>query len=300
MRFYAWLTAIVVFSLSVWNVCAQDRPRLSLTIYAATSLTNVFEEIRDAFATVNPDVEVMLNFASSSTLGAQLNAGAPADIFASADELQMKNVVDDGRVNEEDVEIFAHNRLTLIVPTDNPANIESVEQLANDRILLVLAAKGTPIRAYTDAMLTSYSAEKGEDFRKNVMANLASEESNVRQVVARVALGEADAGIVYQSDALGDIADQLIAIPIAKRHNQLASYPIAPLLDAGNAGLAESFLRFVRSEEARVFLAAHGFCWPAILNDAEPTGALAKPAAESRDEDDAPEVECEAETIKGG
>lgn len=300
MGIRARLMVLVTLSLGAWTVCAQDQPHLSLTIYAATSLTDVFEEIRDAFSKANPDVEVSLNFASSSTLAAQLEAGAPADIFASANELQMDNVVDAGRVNEEDVETFAHNRLALIVPADNPADVESIEQLADVSILLVLAAQGTPIRAYTDAMLSSYEVEKGEDFRARVMANLASEESNVRQVVARVALGEADAGIVYQSDALGDIADQLIAIPIAERHNQLASYPIAPLIDAANPDLAASFLRFVQSEEARVILAAHGFCWPAILDDAEATAAPGKPAAKSTDEDDAPEVECEAETIEGG
>ena len=300
MRIRVFLPALLALSLAVWTVCAQDQPRTSLTVFAATSLTDVFEEIRDAFVKVNPDVEILLNFASSSTLAAQLNAGAPADIFASANDLQMEHVVDAGRVKEEDVETFAHNRLALIVPTDNPAKVETVENLSEDGILLVLAAKGTPIRAYTDAMLSSYDAEKGGDFRARVMANLASEESNVRQVVVRVALGEADAGFVYQSDALGAVADQVNTIPIAERHNQLASYPIAPLIDAASPGLAESFLRFVRSEEARVFLAAHGFCWPAILGDAEPMEAPPEPAAKSEDGDDAPEVECDAATSKDG
>ncbi|MYE26361.1 MAG: molybdate ABC transporter substrate-binding protein [Chloroflexi bacterium] len=300
MRIRVFLPALLALSLAVWNGGAQDQQRTSLTIYAATSLTDVFEEIRDAFAKVNPDVEVLLNFASSSTLAAQLSAGAPADIFASANELQMENVVKAGRVKEEDVETFAHNRLALIVPADNPANVDTFEELAENGVLLVLAAPGTPIRAYTDAMLTSYNVERGEDFRARVLANLVSEESNVRQVVARVALGEADAGVVYQSDALGDIVDRVITIPIAERHNQLASYPIAPLTDAANPGLAESFLRFIRSEKARGFLAAHGFCWPAILDDIEPTEAPPATAAKSRDEDDAPEVECEAATIKDG
>lgn len=300
MRVHALLSAFVAFSLSVCIVCAQNRPRTSLTVYAATSLTDVFEEIRDAYVNVNPDVEVLLNFASSSALAAQINAGAPADIFASANELQMENVVDAGRVNEEDVKTFAHNRLTLIVPAENAANLESFEQLAENRILLVLAAEGTPIRAYTDAMLTSYDAEQGADFRARVLANLASEESNVRLVVARVALGEADAGVVYQSDALGDVADRVITIPIAERHNQLASYPIAPLIDAANPALAESFARFVRSEDAQALLAAHGFCWPAILSNVEPTEAPPEPAGKSEAEDDAPEVECDAATIKDG
>ena len=300
MRFYALLPALVAISLSVWTVGAQDVPRASLTVYAATSLTDVFEQIREAFVKVNHDVEVLLNFASSSTLAAQLNAGAQADIFASANELQMDNVVENGRVHEEDVETFAHNRLALIVPADNPANVDTFEELAENGVLLVLAAPGTPIRAYTDAMLTSYNAEQGGDFRARVMANLVSEESNVRQVVARVALGEADAGVVYQSDTLGDVVDRVITVPIAERHNQLASYPIAPLIDAAESRLADSFISFIRSEEAQALLAAHGFCWPAILDDVEPTEAPPEPAATSRDTDDAPEVECEAATIEDG
>lgn len=300
MRFLALLPALVVFSLGLWTGSAQDRPGTSLTVYAATSLTDVFEEIRDAYLELNPDSEILLNFASSSTLAAQLSVGAPADVFASANELQMEKVVENGRVNETDEEIFAHNWLALIVPADNPANVETMDDLANAGILLVLAAEGTPIRAYTDAMLASIDADYGEDFRARVMTNLVSEESNVRQVVARVALGEADAGIVYQSDAHGDVADQLIAIPIEARHNQLASYPIAPLNDAAEPRLAASFIRFVRSVEAQVILAANGFCWPVILDGLEPTERAREPAAELRDEGAATEVECEAATIEDG
>lgn len=300
MRYLALLAALIMLSLGIGNGGAQDPPRTSLTVYAATSLTDVFEAIREAYMALNPDVEILLNFASSSTLAAQLSAGAPADVFASANELQMGKAVENGRVNETDEQIFAHNRLALIVPADNPANVASTDELANAGVLLVLAAEGTPIRAYTDAMLASLAAEYGDDFRARVMTNLVSEESNVRQVVARVALGEADAGIVYQSDALGDVADQLITIPIEARHNQLASYPIAPLNDAAEPRQAASFIRFVLSAEAQVILAANGFCWPAILDGLEPTARAEAPSTELADEGAAPEVECEAETIEDG
>jgi molybdate transport system substrate-binding protein len=291
---------LVVFCLGAGTGGAQDGQGKSLIVYAATSLTDVFEEIRDAFLADHPDVEILLNLASSSTLAAQLGEGARADVFASANELQMEKIIAEGRVNESDVAIFAHSRLALIVPADNPAEIRSPDDLADEGLLLVLAAPGTPIRAYTDVMLASYEAELGERFRARVLGNLASEESNVRQVVARVALGEADAGIVYHSDTVGDIADQLIIIPIEARHNPLASYPVAPLNDAAEPGLAEAFARFVRSEAAHGILAAKGFCWPAILDEPEPTEAPAEPAAEAEDGGAAPEVECEAATIEGG
>jgi len=114
------------------------------------------------------------------------------------------------------------------------------------------------------------------------------------------ALGEADAGIVYQSDALGDVADQLIAIPVAERHNQLASYPIAPLLDAAEPSLAERFMRFVLSDEALAILEANGFCWPARQDDVEVDEAATEPALEFPDIGEATKIECEAASLEDG
>lgn len=279
---------------------AHDRLVGSLTIYAATSLTDVFEAVGDAFVEAHPDVEILLNFANSAMLAAQIEAGAPADIFASANELQMDSVVESGRVDETEVKIFAHNRLTVIVPADNPADVLTVEDLTKEAVLLVLAAEGTPIRAYTDAMLASYNEDFGEDFSERALRNLVSEESNVRQVVARVALGEADAGVVYQSDALGDVADQLMAISVDARHNQLASYPIAPLNDAGAHELALEFVRFLHSETARSILAENGFCWPAILKDVQPAVAKPTPALKDAEEGEAQAFECDAATREAG
>ena len=212
----------------------------SLTIYAATSLTDAFESVAAAFEAEQPGVTLHLNFSSSSSLAAQIMAGAPADIFASANERQMELVVADGRIDDAAVRSFAHNQLVLALPADNPAGIESMRDLGGEGYLLVLAAPGTPIRAYTDAMLLSLHDEYGEDFSSRVLRNLASEESNVRQVVARLALGEADAGIVYQTDVLGDVGDKLLVIEIDAAHNQLAAYPIAPLvrLDKSRPGCA--------------------------------------------------------------
>lgn len=267
---------------------AQDDSAQELTIYAATSLTDVFEDMRAAFLEAHETVEIHLNFASSSTLAAQLLQGAPADVFASANELQMQNVVEGERIDAEAVRVFAHNQLLLIAPVDNPAEIAGIASLAEEAILLVLAAPGTPIRAYTDAMFLSHNEELGEGFSEGVMRNLASEESNVRQVVARVALGEADAGIVYQSDAAGAAQPKLLQFPIAQRHNQLASYPIAPLKDSPRMRLAERFIDFVFSAEAREILADNGFCAPAILEADLPSDAAPAPTVEAAD---APEME---------
>ena len=277
---------IVRFAPLILSLCLlpASLAQESLTIYAATSLTDAFEALADAFETAEPDSRAHLNFSSSSTLAAQLLAGAPADVFASANEKQMNLVVADGRIHADSVATFAHNQLVLAVPIDNPAQIESLPDLAQDGYLLVLAAQGTPIRAYTDAMLESHNSQHGDDFSARVLRNLASEESNVRQVVTRLALGEADAGIVYQTDALGDIAEKLQVIPIDAAHNQLASYPIAPLADAASAEVAAQFIAFVLSEQGRDILAQHGFCPPAILALDPPAEATPTPDSQAADE----------------
>ena len=299
MRFIALLQALLALCFGASAAGAQAGLEGSLTVYAATSLTDAFEAIVDAFEAAYGDVDVLLNFANSSTLAAQLVAGAPADVFASANELQMAKLIEDGRVAAAEVAVFAHNRLILALPVDNPAGIQSVEDLATEPVLLVLAAEGTPIRVYTDAMLASYASEIGAEFFDSVLGNLVSEEGNVRQVVARVALGEADAGIVYQTDVLGDVADRLITVAIDERHNQLASYPIAPLTDAVAPDLAEAFIRFVRSDTAELMLADYGFCWPAILDGGAVFETRPEPTAESAIAGGAPEYECEKATIEG-
>ena len=291
--------ALLILLAPIGGIIAQDSERQSLTVFAATSLTDVFESLRAAFIEANSDVDILLNFSSSSTLAAQLIQGAPADVFASANELQLDLVIDSDLIAADTVDIFAHNQLLLIAPADNPAAIESVRDLTKDSVLLVLAAVGTPIRAYTDAMLASHSDDYGEDFVDQVMRNLVSEESNVRQVVTRIALGEADAGIVYQSDAIGDVAEQLRSFEIEPAHNQLASYPIAPLAASANPALAQRFITFVLSPEAQPIFAEYGFCSPAILTKTLPEDPTPEPTLEADDAAESPQNVCPTPTPVG-
>lgn len=239
----------------------------SLIVYAATSLTDAFEQLASDFEQTYSDVEIVLNFASSSTLAAQLLEGAQADVFASANEARMDQIVGDGLITSEAVEIFARNQLVLALPLDNPAQIASIADLAHKPALLVLAVQGTPIREYTDAMLHSYGKEMGEDFVDLVLENLVSEESNVRQVITRVALGEADAGIVYQTDVIGEISEQVITIHIDQEHNQLASYPIAVLGHSPKPALARTFVDFVLSNQGQSVLSDFSFCSPVEIHE---------------------------------
>lgn len=244
--------------VGVFAIQAQDNQ--SLTVFAASSLTDAFEEIAVAFEAEHPGVDVLFNFASSSDLATQLAEGAPADVFASANNTQM-NVARDAERIAGRPRAFAKNRLVLILPSDNPAGIATLRDLANEGVKLVIAAPDVPVRTYTDTLLTRLAADPayGEDYRTAFMANVVSEEQNVRQVSAKIALGEGDAGLVYVSDVTPDISDEVIAIPIPDYLNTIATYPIAVTNDAANPELAQAFVDYVLSDAGQDTLVAWNF-----------------------------------------
>jgi molybdate transport system substrate-binding protein len=258
----AFLLGLILVSFGLWPAAAQESQ--TLTVFAAASLTDAFTEIADAFKTENPDVEIIFNFGGSSSLATQLvEGGAPADIFASANTKQMQVVVDGERIAGEPV-TFVRNRLVLIVPVENTGNIESLRDLENEGVKLVVAAPEVPVRDYTDAMLNKLAAdpEYGEDYRAAVVSNIVSEEENVRQVTAKVALGEADAGIVYRSDVTPDITDLVEMLLIPDELNTLAEYPIAITNDSANPELAQAFIDFLSSEAGQSILTKWNFLLP--------------------------------------
>ena len=231
-----------------------------LIVFAASPLTDAFNDLTEAFQAQNEGVEVVLNFAGSSQLAAQLLEGAMADLFASANPIQMQNVIDDGRIAAGTEVLFVTNRLTIIIPNDNPAGIGSLEDLAQPDVQLVLAVEGVPVRQYTDEIIAAMPA----DFQERFYENLVSEEDNVRRVAAKVALGEADAGIVYSSDVTPDIARKVQQIAIPDAQNVVATYPIAPLNDAVHAETAQRFIDFVLSNEGQSILSSWGFGPPPV------------------------------------
>jgi molybdate transport system substrate-binding protein len=259
-RFHA--PVLVLILLLLLGGCApSNQPTSSeVIVFAAASLTDAMSEIARSFEAAHPGTTVALNFGSSSQLAAQLVEGAPADVFASANPTQMGVVVDSGRVDGEP-ELFATNRLTAIVPADNPAGIESLGDLGGPGIALVLAVPGVPVRDYTDEALGRLAADPayGPAFADGFYANLVSEEDTVRLVAAKVALGEADAGVVYTSDVTPDIADRVIQIAIPDAYNVTASYPIAPLSDAPNPAGAAAFVDYVMGGEGQAILGRWGF-----------------------------------------
>jgi molybdate transport system substrate-binding protein len=231
---------------------------VELVVFAASSLTDAFTEMAQVFEQENPDTAVILNFASSAELAVQLAEGAPGDVFAPANGQQMEAVIAAGRMAAADSVPFATNQLTILVPAGNPAQVTALADLSRPGIQLVLAAPGVPARQYTDEMV----ARIGTVFAESLYANLVSEEKNVRLVAAKIALGEADAGIVYTSDVTPDIAGRVQQITIPGDQNVAAIYPIAPLADAMQPKLAQQFVQFVRSPAGQEILMKWGLGMP--------------------------------------
>jgi molybdate transport system substrate-binding protein len=244
---------------SVPAVLAREgQPRI-LTVYAAASLTDAFQEISTLFEALHPGIVVRFNFAGSQILRTQLEQGAIADIFASADHKNMQLLESETLVALGSSQNFATNNLIVILPGDNPAHIDSLHDLVKPGIKLVLADESVPAGNYSLQLLSnlSKSPANGADFKSLVLGNVVSHETDVRQVVAKVELGEADAGIVYSSDAIA--TPGLITIAIPTEYNITAEYPIAQLAHAANPDLAAEFIEFITSDIGQAIMTRWGF-----------------------------------------
>lgn len=232
----------------------------SLTIFAASSLTDAFGEMKTALEATNPGTSITFNFAASSALRTQLAQGAQADLFASADTAQM-SAAQQGRLLAGDPTIFVRNTPVIIVPANNPRGITSAADLAKPGVKLVLAAKEVPIGNYARQIIAKMSQDPtyGADFSTKALANLVSAEVNVRQVVAKVQLGEGDAGIVYASDVTPAVRSQFVIIPIPKNVNVIAEYPIAVLRGSPNESGARAFIAYLLSAAGQATLRKWGF-----------------------------------------
>lgn len=224
-------------------------------VSAASSLTEAFTDIARAFERQYPGAKVTLNFAASSALATQINEGAPADVFASADEAQMTAVRAD-RLAAPPV-VFARNRLVIAKPKGSTA-VMAYGDLAKPGLRLVLAADAVPVGAY--ALQSLDAAERsgafGADFRTRVLANVRSREANVRSALAKVELGEADGVIVYKTDV--GTAPRVEAVIIPDAYNVSATYLIAPLRGGKNRSGGVAFAEFVQGD-GRGYLGDHGF-----------------------------------------
>jgi molybdate transport system substrate-binding protein len=235
----------------------------NLTIFAAASLTEAFNEMKTEIEASNPGTKLTFNFAGSSALRTQITQGAQADVFASADTANMDPVVQAGDTTG-DPTIFARNKLVVVVPANNPGNVQSVKDLAKAGLKLVLAQEQVPVGNYARQSLDKLSADPsyGSDFKDKVLANLASDELNVKDVLAKVQLGEADAGIVYATDAASADQSKIKTIDIPDQFNIIAQYPIAVVKSSSNPDGAKAFIDYLLSPSGQAIMAKYGFIAP--------------------------------------
>lgn len=232
-----------------------------LNVFAAASLTDAFNEMAQTFSAEHPGVNLTFNFAGSQQLAQQLGQGAPADVFASANRSQMNVAIEGGRVVSGTAETFVRNRLAVIYPTDNPAGITQLQDLAKPGVKVILAAKEVPVGQYSLDFLgkaisdTAFSPTYMDDVLKNVV----SYEENVRAVLTKIALGEGDVGLVYTSDITGDGADKVGRLDIPDTLNTIATYPIAVVSDSAAPAQAQAFVDYILSLEGQAVLEKYGF-----------------------------------------
>ena len=230
----------------------------TLTVLAASSLTDAFGELSKTFEKQNPGVEVRQSFESSSTLLTQIQQGAPADVFASAAEDEMDTAINDGLVAGEP-EVFVKNREVIMVPKDNPAHIRTLQDVARPGVRLVLAQEDVPAADYALEILDKANNTYGSTFKRDVLSNIVSREADVRASVNRVVVADADATFGYASDYTPDIRERVKLIEIPKDLNIVATYPIAVLKDAKSSQLAQQWVELVLSEEGQRVLKKWGF-----------------------------------------
>ena len=220
-----------------------------LTIYAAASLKQAFDELSTVFEARHPSLEVLpVVYDGSSTLATQLIEGAPADLFASADEATMQRTVDAGAT--ADPRLFATNTLVVATPVGNPGEVEDLTDLADDSVTVVLCAPEVPCGAASRTLLES----------AGVPVSPASWEQSVTAVLTKVSAGEADAGLVYATDVRG--RSDVASFAPAGAADVVNRYPIAALTDAENPEAAAAFVEFVLSADGQAVLAGLGFGSP--------------------------------------
>lgn len=255
--FRHWLHMSLIFACLALVGCDSDSDvseKTGLMVFAASSLTEAFIDLEQGFEASHPGVDVHLTFAGSQVLRLQIEQGAEADVFASANELHMQALVDKELIRAP--RMFARNELVVIVPSKNPAGIARFSDL-DQSSRFVIGTGNVPAGIYTRQVFERAKKRLGDEFVARVLGRVVSEENNVRLVRAKVELGEADAAMVYRTDASSSERVKVVSIP--DELNARASYPIGALSRTAHAGEANVFVAYVLSPAGQEILARHGF-----------------------------------------
>lgn len=232
----------------------------ALVVFAAASLRDAFGNLKGEFSKAHPNLELTFNFAGTQELRAQLEHGAAVDVFASADRKNMDALESASRVKK--AAVFARNEPVIVVAKEQASKVTGLADLPRlDK--LVIGAPEVPIGRYTGQILSNANKTLGADFSSKVEKKIASRELDARQVLAKVMLGEADAGVVYRTDA-NSAKDNVAVVPLPADVNVVAEYPIAVVAAAPHPALAEEWLNFVLSSAGQELLGQAGFLPPAL------------------------------------
>jgi molybdate transport system substrate-binding protein len=243
------------------SAAAPSAAPAALTIYGAASLKGVLDKAKAAYETANPGTTLTISTDSSATLETQIEQGAPADVFLSADTTNPKKLVDKG-LAAGDAVTFAGNKLTVIVPTANPAGITSPKDLARAGVKVIGAGDAVPITRYATMLVANLAKEADypADFAAKYTANIASKEDNVKAIVAKIELGEGDAGIVYVTDAKASTKVTTVVVPDTA--NVPATYAGVVIKASKNAAAAQAFMTWFAGPNGQAILNTFGFLPP--------------------------------------
>ena len=260
-RLAALLTVAVLLLTACSSAAASTSAPRELTVYAAASLKGALQEARTDYEAANAGVILRISTDSSSTLETQIEQGAPADVFLSADATSPDKLVAGGFASGAAV-AFAGNKLTVIVPSDNPAGVATPADLARAGLKVIAAGDEVPITRYATQLVDNLAKESGypADFAARYTANVASKEDNVKAVVAKIELGEGDAGIVYVTDAA--VSTKVKTIDVPDPANVKASYAGVVVKASPNQDAARAFLAWFSGPDGRAILSSFGFLPP--------------------------------------
>lgn len=270
-KFFSIVSLLAMLGISAGGMAGCGAPRpdagppgsgqvgagqsVTLNVYAAASLTSAFQELGKRFEETHPGVTIRFNFAGSQTLVSQIGQGAPADVFASADTSNMEKAKAKGLVDSE--RIFAKNSLVLITPKGNPAGLEKYEDLTRAR-KVILGVPDVPVGVYGRQSLQKADRVFGAEFSETVLSHVVSQETDVKQIVNKIVLGEGDAAFVYATDVEG-MTDKVHVIAVPDTVNVTGTYPVAVVTQSAHKDLAETFIQFLLSREGQEILHRHGF-----------------------------------------
>jgi molybdate transport system substrate-binding protein len=255
--------AAVALCLVVVSACSPTSadPGSTLTIFGAASLRAALDEVESAYEATHPGTTLTVSTDSSAALETQIEQGAPADVFLSADTTNPQKLVDAGLAAGEPVN-FAGNRLTIIVPAGNPGGIRSPADLANNGLRIIAAGDEVPITRYAMQLVDNVAAGGGAPagFAAAYAANLASKEDSVAGVVSKIELGEGDAGVVYVTDAVA--AEGVVSIDVPDSVNVTATYAGVVVGASPNLEAATAFLDWLAGPDGQAVLSELGFLPP--------------------------------------